>query len=78
MQKCSPSNCKREAKKFCSNFEGKQYTKAQRNIWEQKALKFREECNELKKEVEVDEGVKINPYFTDKCFALDLSEMDLD
>ena len=31
MQTCSPSNCKREAKKFCGNYEGKQYSKAFRD-----------------------------------------------
>ena len=31
VQECSPSNCRREAKDFCENYQGKQYSKAFRD-----------------------------------------------
>jgi len=52
MQKCS-SNCKREAKNFCENKNGEQYSKAVREIWEQNDIKARERCNELKNDEDI-------------------------
>ena len=72
MQKCS-SNCKREAKNFCENKNGKQYSKAVREIWQKNSIeddiKLRARCKDLRKEEA--KGVKINPYFFEECWGLD-------
>ena len=59
MQSCSPSTCKREAKNFCGNYEGKHYSKAFRDEKATQAIlgEVESECHkEYEEPVLVTEG----------------------
>ena len=52
VQKCT-TECRSQAKNFCENKNGEQYSKAVREIWEQNDIKARARCNELKNDEDI-------------------------